>query len=434
MRHTRCYAAALLLTISAIAPVRATPLDDAYTAWQAGELETADTILSGLLRDTPNDANVHFLYGQVALARGKTSHAAFAFERVLDHNPDNQRARLELARAYYLLGQYEAAQALFLDVLATEPPPQVEANITDFLQSIKQQTRLWQVSGQISLAAFHDDNVNYGPAENEIDTRLGRLIVNDDARPASAWGIALSGDAQLRYDPGLRDAWQWTLGGTAYRSWLDDHESQEIVYGQIQAGLQHIGLRQIARWTAATDRLRYGDEDLLDTHALGFTLHNAWSAHWITQLALQAEHRDFLESQERDSDYIEGRLTLQRLLQHGRHQLYATVGGFDEASDIDGYANQGWLLRLGGEASLPARTTAYAALHLRWTDHDGILLSALQDQARSDEQWQALLGLRHQWRPDVALDLQYRYVDNQSNFGLYEYTRNMITLSSSVTF
>jgi len=261
---------AILCLIGLTLSASAAPLDDAYSAFQAGELDAADAILSQLLRETPRDADVHFLYGQVALARGKTSHAAFAFERVLDLNPANQRARLELARTYYLLGQYEAAQTEFQTVLTENPPPAVQSRINAFLKAIRKQNRNWAVSGHIALAAFHDDNVNYGPADAEVDTRLGRLLVNEAARPASAWGIALSGHAQLVVDPGLRDAWQWSTTGSGYRSWLEDRNSQAIGYAQLQTGLQHIGLRHIARLYGATDRLRYGGNNLVGDKTLLF--------------------------------------------------------------------------------------------------------------------------------------------------------------------
>ncbi len=107
-----------------------------------------------------------------ALAVGKLSHAAFAFERVLQINPRNHRARLELARTYTAMERYTQAEQEFRYVLDAGPPERVQRNIETYLAWIHRRTRKWSGGGQLGLGVFYDDNVNFGPSSRLVDTLL----------------------------------------------------------------------------------------------------------------------------------------------------------------------------------------------------------------------------------------------------------------------
>ncbi len=428
-----CVVAFLALVLAA-RPLGAMTYEDAEDAWQAGRHGEADRILTTLLRDNPGDLKVNFLLGQVSLARGKTSHAAFAFERVLSLQPGNQRARLELARAYYLMGQYTQAQLLFQEVMASDPPPEVRKNIDAFLAAIKRAEQKWLVSGQVNISVFYDDNVNYGPADEEIDTLLGTLLVAPPAQEADTVGLALSGGANMIYDSGMRDAWQLISGASGYKSWLSDETDQEILFGRASAGAQFVDAETLVRLEGVFDHLNYGGESLLNTYGAAFRWHQTIDKAWLSECSGKLEQRDYTDNEERDALYGEARFTAHRLLEKQRYRVHATAGVFREDADIDGFSNQGWLAELGAEASLPFSVTAYASANFRVTDYDEILLASLQGSPREDEQWQVALGLQKKLTPRSGMDLNVRHVNNDSNFGLYAYDRNVVTLSTYVNF
>jgi outer membrane protein len=431
---TALVAVVMMALFMAARPVQAMTYEDAEAAWQAGRHGEADRILTTLLRENPGDLKVNFLLGQVSLARGKTSHAAFAFERVLSLQPGNQRARLELARAYYLMGQYTQAQLLFQEVMASDPPPEVRKNIDAFLVAIERAEEKWLVNGQINLSVFYDDNVNYGPADEEIDTLLGTLLVAPPAQEADTVGLALSGGANMMYDGGMRDAWQFISGASGYNSWLSDETDQEILFGRASAGAQYVGSKSLARLEGVFDHLNYGGESLLNAYGAAARWNQAIDEDWLATFNGKVEQRDYTDNEERDALYGEARFTAHRLLEKQRYRVHATVGAFREDAEIDGFSNQGWLAELGAEASLPFSVTAYATAGYRVTDYDEILLASLQGSPREDEQWQVSLGLQKKLTPRTGMDLNVRHVNNDSNFGLYAYERNVVTLSTYVNF
>ena len=69
------------------------------------------------------------LLGIAALESNHPTQAVFAFERVLAIDPDNSRARLELARAYFELNENEAAKEEFNYAKTLDVPEEVSATI-----------------------------------------------------------------------------------------------------------------------------------------------------------------------------------------------------------------------------------------------------------------------------------------------------------------
>jgi len=100
----------------------------------------------------------HFYFGLVALKLHRYKEAQAAFERVLIIDPSNMRAKLELARVYFLQKRYKLAKELFKEVLKENIPPQVRKNIQKFLVAIDK--REHHFSALLMLGVGYDSNVN----------------------------------------------------------------------------------------------------------------------------------------------------------------------------------------------------------------------------------------------------------------------------------
>lgn len=79
------------------------------------------------------DPAFDLLLGSAAIDAGEHTRAVFALERVLALEPDNARARAEMARAYLALGETDAARREFSLVKERGVPPAVAANIERLL-------------------------------------------------------------------------------------------------------------------------------------------------------------------------------------------------------------------------------------------------------------------------------------------------------------
>lgn len=141
----------------------------------AGRYEDAYVRSLQLLRDYEGDPEFDFLYGLAALESGRPSEAVFAFERIVFVYPDQQRVKLELARAFYMSNNLGAARQLFEEVLATNPDDNVRTNIQAFLERIDERERsiagafTWYVNSNVG----NDSNINSATELGVISTPIG---------------------------------------------------------------------------------------------------------------------------------------------------------------------------------------------------------------------------------------------------------------------
>lgn len=150
------------------------------------QYQQAYDIAKQRLSEWEGDTQFDFLFGIAAIESGHPNEAVFAFERVANTAQNatlRQRARLELARANLMTNNLAAAEALFNQVLAANPPQNVRENIEAFLSLIeaRRDTQRASVAWTIAPTFGHDDNINSATANGLIDTPLiGEIELNPD--------------------------------------------------------------------------------------------------------------------------------------------------------------------------------------------------------------------------------------------------------------
>jgi len=143
----------------------------------AGQFAEAFTLGNSQLVDWEGDSEFDLLFGIAALESSNINESIFALERVVVTGETNilrQRARLELARAHLLTNNLPASEALFTEVLASNPPQNVQDNIQAFLALIeaRRNSQRSQLTFSVSPQFGHDDNINSATANGLIDTPL----------------------------------------------------------------------------------------------------------------------------------------------------------------------------------------------------------------------------------------------------------------------
>lgn len=156
-----------------------------------------------------------FYYGVAAIDSGHVGEGIFALERVLFNRPADHRARLELARGYFLTGDDERAKREFNTVLEQNPPPAVQANVGRFLEAIRirEQRYTATVTGYVEAGAGYDSNVGSAPEEISIITSFGPLILGDQKASDYFRTFGLGGQVNYPLQPGVAlfgqiDGWQ----------------------------------------------------------------------------------------------------------------------------------------------------------------------------------------------------------------------------------
>lgn len=263
-----------------------------------------------------------FRVGMAALAEAEQSddkaarrqlydRAIAAFRLILVNRPDLVRVRLELARTFYLKGQYDLARRHFELVLAGGVPPPVVANIRAFLDAMQTRKRF---TGYFGAAVAPDSNLN-AASESEIiyiDTVFGRLPFQrqGDVGAQSGLGLSVWGGGEYQHPLGERlrlrvgadaaqreysggDFDQFFLAAHAGPRWLADPMTEFSLLGTAQrqwlggsryadeTGVRLELDRRLTRglWARGTAAARERDHlhDILDGPITDFTLSLAWT-------------------------------------------------------------------------------------------------------------------------------------------------------------
>jgi len=164
------------------------------------------------------DPAFDFRYALAALAAGRADLAVFPLERVLLMQGWNDRARLELGRAYFALEDYQAAGVQFHSVLDRNPPPNVAARIRQYLEEIEVRSRFEQTrfSAAAEFSVGYDTNINSSTDRTTIIIpALGTLLLGDGVRQQEDgfFEVAASGQVQhalsrkrgIFFQAGVRD-------------------------------------------------------------------------------------------------------------------------------------------------------------------------------------------------------------------------------------
>ena len=159
--------------------------------------------------------------------------AIIALHAILIDRPQLTRVRLELARAFFLNGDYDLSRTHFERIIAGNPSAAVHANIQRFLSAIRARRR-W--SGYFSFNIEQNDNLNSG-TETEVIYLFGLpFLLNQDSRPRSGTGLAFA--AGREYQHPLGKNLRWRFGVDATRSEYPGSESDQTT----------LSLRSGPRW------------------------------------------------------------------------------------------------------------------------------------------------------------------------------------------
>jgi outer membrane protein len=172
-------ASAALCSPAAWAVVDA-PVREAMEAINAKQAQKAFDLLSPLEASRSGDPDYDSALGIAANETGQFASAIFALERVLAVQPGNARARAELARAMFAVGDTANARKLLEETKAEGVPDAVGRTIDEFLQAIDKVDEQGRSSLKLHVEAGigYDSNVNSGPSSNSFAVPfLGGAVV-----------------------------------------------------------------------------------------------------------------------------------------------------------------------------------------------------------------------------------------------------------------
>ena len=393
-----------------------------------------------------------FQQGMQALKDEELKSAIQAFSNILSADPELNRAKLELALAYYRSLRYEDAQKLAKEVL-DDPltPPEVRVTILAFLAQVKRDSERYgqkhEFTPFVSAGIMHDSNINVGPTNANI--RIGdtpaTLTAGSLKQSANAYvgnvGFNHLYQSGKRVELGQRTGMLvWQSGANVYGRKYHDHGDFDIGVVSVNTGPAVLMLRH---WRASL-QLR-SDYLNLGGHALGWfnsvnpsvtwQFNNA-ELNWDALYTRRFYHKD-IDSQ-REGDYVATGLNFGRYFNNRR--VATTAGGrlIKFFADNDEFGYKGFQVNAGISTDTYKNGSAYARGRFGYYDYDG--KDPLFGKAREEKEYVATLGLSHEYNEPGDLlkgwvaNIFWERTENDSNIGqLYSYKRyqGMFSLSRS---
>ena len=333
----------------------------------------------------------------IALANDDTTtleldKAEASLQAYLVENPDLPLPRLALARVYFLQGKDTLAREHFERVLASDPPPQVVANINRHLQVIRAR-RKW--SGNIGFAIAPDTNIEGASTTRTIKTPcIGPLILIcgedgyaegtiTDPPPTSGTGIRVWGGAEYQHP--LGDRTRLRFGGDIARTEYQGNQFDTMTLSG------HLGPRWLINPRTETSllfvaRRNWKGNNKPEYRDLGLRLEGVHRVSNRTRLTFRASR---LNRQYDDTSNLDG--PIKDISLGVSHVLAPTLRGSlqlgwsrEKPARSITSRNTSKRVSIGLSALLPKGYTIGGDLGIAWKDYEGKSLLVLDGGERKD--------------------------------------------------
>jgi outer membrane protein len=421
-------------------------LERAKAALAAGNAKQAFDDLAPLQDRLSGQPEYDYLLGVAALDSGRIDEAIIAFERVLAMIPNHAGAQMDIARAYYAAGSYDLAEAAFLKLRESNPPPAAQQAINRYLEAInsrKAQTRAgWTGFGELSIG--YDSNItgvpqDFGAAAEQSFALVGvQPTGNSIKRDAPFFQGAIGAE----YSRPLSRGWSVFAGGDLRgRAYHDERLFNSAAADARLGAALNSGTDQ---WRTVLSYQHFDQEGdapgdpkpTNDRRMAGLGLDWRHAADTKTQyglgLQLNAVRFPTNEIEDFDQVFVSGSW-LKSFERPGVPLLYLTAfGSYDQAKNkfADGVTDKSKTLagaRAYFQYSFTPKAQAYTGLALiHRRDVDEFARSTTVADGR-DNYGEAALGIAWQFRDRCNLRLQYIYSRNASNIDIYDFDRHEVS-------
>lgn len=428
--------ALLFLALIAAFPARsqAPDLKRAEALVKENKAAEAYKLLAPLEDQFAGNVEYDYLLGIAALDSGKADRATLAFERVLAVNPNFAGARLDLARAYFQLGDLERAKNEFTAVRGQNPPREALATINRYMEAIDaaEKARQRRFAGYLEGTIGHDTNVNNSTSQSQINVpALGNLLFTlnptNVKMPDSFKAIAGGGEYTYQVNPNvglfigadvrIRSNFTQDRFDTSNRD-LRAGAALGPMTNQVRLALLHG---------------RYDLDNSLSRKAEGFSGEWRYTRDPANQFNAfsQYQRNRFVDAavQVNSFNSVTSGLGWLHVIGEGKAVLFGSYL-FGDERDTDGRADGAKRfdgVRLGGQVTLKENLDLFAAAtHLR--AHYG-RENATFLATRGDQQSDTVLGVNWRFAKDWTLRPQLLDSRNNSNITIYGFKRTELSVT-----
>jgi tetratricopeptide (TPR) repeat protein len=410
--------------------------DRAAALLNRGDAKSAYELLLPLEPQRAGDPQYDYLLGVAALDAGDPERAVFALERVLALQPDNALARAEIARAYYVMGEREAARREFEAVRRYDIPEDAKATVDRFLSAIAaaEGTR---IDGFIELGAGYDSNVSSALATSTIAIpAFGGAAFTLDPSLTERGDQFFNVAGGVAFTRKLSQPWSLVGGIAAYLRRNTDATRFDTTSVDGNIGVRY--MRGLDAFTLGAQGQYYAVDAARYREATGAVAQWQHAFDERTQASVFGQYVQLrYESQPvRDADRSILGVAFARAFSGALSPaVYGSIYGGQEKALDPAYPHLGHTpvgVRAGGQLRLGGGWSAFASASYEQRKYDGP--EPLFFTTREDRQTDVIAGLAYLLRPGTTLLAQLAYTDNNSNIPLNDFDRTISSVALRFNF
>ena len=420
----------LLLMLEASAQGLA-DLKELETMIKTGKAETAYQQMAPQQYEKAGNPDFDYLLGLAALQSGRPDEATLAFERVLAVRPDMLGARLDMARAYFELGNYDLARQEFEELQKLSPPAEAEKVMRQYLKSIKktQSPKAWAAFVEATIG--HNTNVNSAGASSVFIPALGGTVTLDASSVETAdefLQVRAAGQASHKINKTLSLYGSIDLRMLSYT----DANSFNTRQGTVAGGIQKTRGKHTLKAGLGFNQLSLDGAAYRDI----WSVSGEWAValnkrNTVGAFVQRSEIRYTQETELSENSNLSlagGTWTTAFGARNNTLFSASLFGGFDEEREgrLDGSRKI-----VGARMALQHQLNDHMALYgsagiqkSNYKTENGLFL-----EERDDEQVDATLGLNWKYKGNWVINPYISYIDNNSNIDVNEYGSTEVGLT-----
>ena len=410
----------------------------ALQTYNSGDFQSAYTQFYALSAIAPENVEINFYLGRSALELKHYDEANVAFDRVLMMNPTHARTKLELARLNFETKQYDMAQSLLDEVLTEQLPLTVQENVLSMKKAIDEQRQKHTFGGALILAWDYDTNIG-----NDVGRGITQNVFNIIDLPGNekrkSAGLAQTLVLNHSYDIGEKGGLAWESTFLAYNKNLTQYSDKDLTLFSLATGPSYTFDRYKLSLQAAYDKVRLESDDYFNIPRVSLNLKAILTPEWMVETDITQKRNLYTQSSATtDSDATIYTMGMRYAFNPKNPWLVAAYISYKDENERNKEATQygvsldewSYRLELSKEIYKDLRASVgYAYKNAHYKEFDTIF-----NLKRHDTEDYYTASLAYLFTQHSSVMLGYSYSDHGSNNALYDYTKNVTTLSYMYTF
>jgi len=447
------------------------------TYFNKGSFERAYQDFRAATMLVPTNMDYRFNWARAAFETRRYERALELCEDMLATNPNLPRVKFELARAYMALNSLDVAAQYFNEVrtMIAEKPPKdakerailetVKTHIAHHLSLIEKKKAPpsnHRISGIVNYSLNFDSNPAVKPSSDWVsDTNLGTIYLPQNSPHSDFYH---SGMVALSHVYTFTESdFSWKSDFAAFTQFYTQNkfDAQNLTFFMVKTGPAYRAGRFMATLQGSMSYLTFNARNLyraqpyMEAHggemALTYLLLPPTNVperkpifSGLTMplgFSVKHEKHKFLQHNDRDKDSYNTTYTLKPdfiwqdtlfTTKPQRSSLNLSLSTEHNAADIRSETYDTNSISVRFSRYLPDGYTPYTAVSYKRSNYDHRQTLFLKKRRDSTQKY--TIGLSKQLPHDLILDFSINHTRAISNIGLYEYKRNLFTLSLTKLF